>query len=194
MVISFGEAMTVLTPLYLFVIGMVVYSVFIFKFYQFIAKRDLISLNLEQYSESNWAWLQTFLRVVLYIIEYIILFPIFISVWFGIFAALIMVLSKDQSTSIILLIAMAIVSAVRVTSYYNEDLSKDLAKMLPLALLGVFLIDINFITFDTIVSRVGDMPSLLSTVLYYLIFAMSIELLLRIYVLIFGRDEISAQE
>jgi len=41
------QAYLILKPLVIFVLGMVVYSIFIFKFYRFIAKKDVFELNLK---------------------------------------------------------------------------------------------------------------------------------------------------
>ena len=183
---SLDAALQTLAPLFLFVIAMVIYSVFVFKFYRFIATRDIFEFNLQRYHDrAKWAWLKKVLYIILYFLEYVILFPIFVSIWFGMFAALLLLLSKDPQLNIILLIAMAIVSAVRVTAYYNEDLSKDLAKMLPFGLLAVLLIDINFISITTIQEALSTIPTLIDTILYYLIFAIIIEFVLRIFTLIF---------
>ena len=170
-----AAAIEILKPLFLFVIGMVIYSVFVFKFYLFIAKRDIIEFNLKQYStRARWAWLKKVVYLLLYIVEYILLFPIFVSVWFAVFSILLLLLSR-QDISIILLISMAIVTTVRACSYYNEDLSKDLAKMLPFALLGVMLIDINFFSAESLLLGIYKVPSLFDTILYYLIFTIFIE-------------------
>ena len=55
-----------------------------------------------------------------------------------------MLLSKFSSPNHILVVSVSLVAAIRVTSYYNEQLSQDLAKMIPFALLGIFLVDATF--------------------------------------------------
>tara|TARA_Y100000310_G_scaffold84897_1_gene81748 strand:+ start:1346 stop:1948 length:603 start_codon:yes stop_codon:yes gene_type:complete len=190
---SLEEAVSILFPLFLFLIGMVVYSVFIFKFYRFVATRDIFELNLQQYqTRAKWAWLKETLSILLYILEYLILFPIFVSTWFAIFAGLLIILS-NQSVEVILLIAMSIVATIRVTAYYSEDLSKDVAKMLPFALLGIFLIDISFFSLESIVAAITTLPTLLDTIVYYLIFAIFIEFLLRILTFIFRLDNVEGE-
>ena len=71
------------------------------------------------------------------------------------------------------------VGAVRVTSYYSEDLSKDLAKMLPFALLGVFLVDLTFFSFGSAVDKVILIPHMFKTLMYYLVLIIIIEFVLR---------------
>ncbi len=193
--LSLDTAFQTLAPLFLFVIAMVIYSVFIFKFYRFIATRDIFEFNLQQYhSRAQWAWLKKTLYLFLYFLEYVILFPIFVSIWFVTFAVLLMFLSRTPNTNLILLIAMAIVSSVRITAYYDEDLSKDLAKMLPFGLLAVLLVDISFISYTTLQTALLDSLTFVDTILYYLLFAIIIEFVLRIFTFIFVSDEIQEEQ
>ncbi len=140
---SISEAYTILKPLILFIIGMVIYSIFVFKFYRFIARKEIFKLNLQQYNIESFAWLKKFLNVILYVVEYILLFPFITFFWFIVFSVLLSFLTREQTVQNILLVSITLVSSIRVSAYYNEDLSKDLAKMLPFALLGIFLIDIS---------------------------------------------------
>ncbi len=176
---SVNEAQAVIEPLFLFVAGIIVYAIFIFKFYRFIASRDIFKLNLQKYSESFFGFLEKLLSGIFYIIEYLIVFPFITFFWFGILAFVMMALSKAE-VGVTLMISMALVAAIRISAYYNEDLSKDLAKMLPFALLGVFLVDISYFSYDNFISRVISIPSLWKQLVYYLAFVILLEFLLRI--------------
>jgi len=188
--LTLATGATTLTPLILFVAGMAIYTIFIFKFYKFIARRDIFEFDLQQYhTHAKWEWLKKVAYFVLYLLEYVILFPILVSLWFIVFAVLLMLLSKNHDIEIILLIAMAIVSTVRVTAYYDEDLSKDVAKMLPFGLLAVLLVDISFFSIAGLQSGILEMVGLVDIIIYYLIFAIFIEFVLRILTLIFIQDE-----
>ena len=75
---------------------------------------------------------------------------------------------------------MAVLTAVRVTAYYNEDLSKDISKILPYGLLGIFLV--NWGQFDLFASldllrRTGAEEDI---AFYYWIYVSSQELVLRV--------------
>ena len=170
----------VIRPLLFFVLGMVVYSIFVFKFYRFVANRDIFHLNLKQYSTSPHPIIQKTLGFILYIIEYVLLFPLFTFFWYGMITIFLVFLSKEQSVQNVLLVSIALVGAIRITSYYNEDLSKDLAKMLPFALLGIFLVDISFFSFSSSWGLVKEIPSFWSTILHYLVFVIVLEFILRI--------------
>jgi len=176
---SISEAYSVLKPLVLFVAGMVIYSIFIFKLYRFVARREIFKLNLQKYSESGLGWLKKLLSAVFYVIEYILLFPVFTFFWFIIFSVLLSFLAREQIVQNVLLVSIALVSSIRVAAYYNEDLSKDLAKMLPFALLGIFLVDISYFSFGNSLEIIKQIPSFWKIMVYYLIFAIILEFILR---------------
>jgi len=46
--LSLSEAIEILQPLAMFMIGMAVYSLFIFKFYKFISRRDVFGEKVKQ--------------------------------------------------------------------------------------------------------------------------------------------------
>jgi hypothetical protein len=175
-----AEAFDVTKPLLLFILGVTLYSVFIFKFYRFVAKRDIFSIDLSKYNTSKVKTLRKIVGVLLYALEYLILFPIFAFLWFLTLALLLSFLSKNQTPDTVLLISIAVVGSVRATSYYDEDLSRDLAKMLPFALLGVFLVDITFFSLDRSWQVISSIPSFWDIILYYLVVVILLEFILRI--------------
>lgn len=173
---SLSGAVEVLKPLVSFVIGVVVYAIFVFKFYRLLARKDIFEINIKAgHKTSNVMW-----SLLLYVIKYILMFPLFVFFWFAILTALLSFLSKDQQIQSILLVSMALVAAVRVTAYYNEELSKDLAKMLPFALLGVFLINVSFFSFTDSIALMKQIPSNWVLLAYYLLFVIALEFVLRI--------------
>ena len=193
MAFSVDEAITVIVPLAMFIFGMVVYAVFIFHFYKFLARRDIIELNLSQYNTTEHPFFNKFFAFLFFIIQYILLFPILTFFWFGILTVLLTFLAKDPLLSNILLASIALVGSVRVAAYYNEDLSKDLAKMLPFALLGIFLIDSSNLSFLDSVKVLLGFPSLLSQIIYYFLFVIALEIILRVIFTIFGRETESVE-
>lgn len=158
----------------------VIYSIFVFYFYRFLAKKNILELNLNQYNlYSNPAAIK-FFAVLFYLLEYMILLPILTFFWFGVLAILTLILAKDLPVNMVLVLAAALVTSIRVTSYVNEDLSKDLAKMLPLTLLAIAITTAGFFNLDFLLSRIQEIPSLFATIPYYLVFIIGIELLMRI--------------
>lgn len=178
--VSYVEAQAVLIPLVVFILGMVAYAVFVFKFYRFIARKDIFELHFEKFSESKYRLVRKCFHLIFYIIKYVFLFPLFTIFWFGILSMFLTFLSKSQQIDNILLTSMAVVAAIRITAYYHEALSQDLAKMLPFALLGVFLIDISYFDPSKTWVTLKQIPSFWKILIYYSIFVIVLEFLLRV--------------
>ena len=173
-----------------FIILISFYSIFVWKFYRFLAKRDLLNLNLSQYNQSEHPFLKKFFEVLLFIVEYIIILPIVVFFWFLVISIILLLLAKEQSISNILLISATIVGAVRITAYYNEDLSKDLAKMFPFTILALALLTPNFFDLKGTILKISEIPNLLTNIIFYLIAIMVLEFILRIFFLIMSsKDE-----
>ena len=177
--LSLDDGLNLLWPVATYVIGMVAYAVFIFKFYRFLAARDMFALDLSKYKESRHAWLRSILHVVMYVIQYLIVFPAFAFFWFAVLTVILSILSKDRAISDIFIIALATVSAIRVVAYYNEDLSRDVAKMLPFAVLGLFLVDASFFEIGASLNVLEDAQDYRESVLYYMAGLISLEFVMR---------------
>ena len=89
-------------------------------------------------------------------------------------------LSKEQSFSETLLIALVTVSAIRVTAYYKEDLARDLAKILPFAVLSALLINASFSSVSDSFDRLRVAGDHSETIFYYLVFLIALEFVLRL--------------
>lgn len=168
-----------LTNLTLFTTIIVIYSIFIFYFYKLLAKKNIIKLNLNQYNQYSSPTFTKILAVIFYIIEYLILLPVLTLFWFAILSILVLTLSQGIGTATVLLISAALVAAVRITAYISEDLSKDLAKMLPFTLIAIAITKPGFFEISSLIARINEIPALFSSILIYLIFIFSIELIMR---------------
>lgn len=180
LIIFFSEQNNLILTLTFFTTIMVLYSIFVFYFYRFLARKNIIELNLNQYNLYKNPTLIKLFAAIFYIVEYVILLPILTFFWFGILSILILLLAKGLAVSTILLISAALVTSVRITSYISEDLAKDLAKMLPFTLLAIALTTAGFFDISIFFDRISQIPSLLSNIPYYLLFIVAIELLMRI--------------
>lgn len=165
-----GARMT-LEPLILFLTGMIVYSLFIFKFYRFISRRDLFKINRERAHSK--------LGKLAYALQYIFLFPMVAFLWFLVISVLLSVLSTVLTIGNIFMISMALLATIRITAYADQGLSEDIAKMVPFALLGVFLLDITTSSTSAIFNVVDQLPSTKLTLIYYFVFIFAIEMLLK---------------
>ena len=174
------HALEVLGPVGLYVLGISLYAIFIFRFYRSVAARDMFALDLSRYEESRRRWLRRLLGVVMYVAKYLIVFPAYAFFWFAVLTLILTFLSRERPFEDILLIALATVSAIRVTSYYNEDLSRDVAKILPFAVLAIFLIDASFFEPSASLSVLEQANDHRETILYYLLFLVLLEFALRL--------------
>ena len=181
-----NDAVELLGPVGSYVLGMALYAVFVFKFYRFVAARDMFAMNLSRYEESRYRWLRRVLHVVMYLTKYLVVFPAVAFLWFAVFTLILTFLSKGRPITDILLIALATVTAIRVTAYYNEDLSRDLAKILPFAVLALFLIDASFFDVRESVRALQDANEAREIILYYLLFLVVVEFALRLLLGIVG--------
>ena len=174
------DAIDLLRPVVVYILGMTVYAVFVFNFYRFVATRDMFEVDLSKYQESRFRWVRAFLHIVMYVVKYLIVFPVFAFFWFAILTLILTFLSKQQSFTEILLMALATVSAIRVASYYNEALSMDLAKILPFAVLGIFVVNTSFFTISDSLDTLLEAESYTENILYYLAFLIALEFALRL--------------
>ena len=178
--LTLAEALVVLKPLTFFVMGMALYAIFIFNFYRFLGRRDMFELNLERYQQSKMRALRMTLHFFSYVGKYLILFPMVAFAWFVILTMLLAFLARQQSIESILLVAMTVLSSIRITSYYNEDLSRDLSKILPFGLLAVFLIDLSYFSFSATINALQQAFLSWEIIVYYLAFVIALEFIMRV--------------
>ena len=188
---SWEVALEMVLPMLIFLFGVVVYSVFIFKMYRFIASRDIFKKNKKYKSFSDRINAQEggIGSKIAYFFEYVFFFPIVVFIFFIFFFLLLVFLSKNPTLQGVMMIAMAIVGAIRVTAYYNEDLSRDLAKMLPFALLGLYIVDVSYFSFEgslQVIETAISNNTLMVLLSYYLIFLIVLEFILRISYFIYS--------
>src|SRR3989338_2208636 len=100
--LSLEGARTTLEPLIFFLIGMIVYSLFIFKFYRFISRKDLFKLTREGRHSK--------LGKLSYALKYLFLFPIVAFLWFFVISILLSMLSAVLKIGNVFMISMAILS------------------------------------------------------------------------------------
>ena len=119
--------------------------------------------------------------VVLYLIENILLMPILILIWFAALAIFLLVIADEKSINQILILSTALVTAIRMLSYYNEEVSKDVAKLFPFISLSVFLLSPEQLKIENIIGNLSSIPSLFGDIISFLIFVLIIEIILRFF-------------
>ena len=184
--IDLMEAYKILGPLALIIGGITVYGVLVFNFYRFLARKDIITLNLQKHNQAKRPALRKTISVVFYIFKFLMLYPVFVFFWFCVMAGLLYVLGKNQTTETVMLVAMGVVGSIRVSSYYREALSTDIAKILPFALLGVMIIDSSIIRIVESTEGVREAALEWETAIYYLVAVVALEFVLRMTAGIIG--------
>ena len=163
--------------LILYTIGMAVYAIFIWHFYKFIGRRDIFKWDTEKFARaSGFGRLG---QAGLYFAKYLVAYPVLVFVWFGVFSTFMFVLGQNIDTQHVLLISFALVTSIRVMAYYSEELSYDVAKLVPLALLGVYIVQPAFLNIDA-TARVFDLASFVGDILKFTAFSVAAEWFLRI--------------
>jgi len=175
------------------VLLVVIYSIFIWKFYKFIAKKNILGLDLNKYNKSTHPFFAKLFAGGLYFIEYIIILPFLIFFWFAVFTLFLIFLSELE-IHILLIVSATIVAAIRMASYYKEDLSKDIAKLLPFTLLAVSILTPNFFNVERIFTHFNELPNFFGKITYYLIFIIILEIILRFFDFIFSLFGLKEEE
>ena len=178
--LNLNEAWELLQPAVIFAVGVAIYAIMIFNLYRFMSRRNIFNVDFSKFEESKYPALRKTLHLISYILKYLLIFPLFAFFWFGVLVVMVAFLSKTKEVEDLLLIAMAVLTSVRVTSYYTEDLSRDIAKMLPFALLGIFLIDLRYFDFSMSTDLLNRVGAEWESIFYYWVFVVVLELFLRV--------------
>ena len=167
-------------PVFAAILGIVIYSTFVFKFYRFLASKDLIDADFSQYSDGFSGFMKRFVNGILLIVQYILFAPFLISFWTLILAIILTLLSGGDDLYWNMLVSTSMVGSVRILSYFSEDLSRDVAKMLPFAVLGVFLVDSGSFNWSVFSTFWGELDKFAVTFTSSMILVAILETVLRI--------------
>ena len=166
-----------------FSIGMVIYGVFVYHFYKFLSKRDIFSINIGE-KITNAKFKPTGKkksvapRVVAFISTKLFIFPFVIFLWFIGYSSFMFLLVQNMPSETIFLVSSGLIIAIRISAYYKEDLSRDIAKLVPFTLLGIFLFNPQFYSFSDSLARLFEIPSFIIQITSFLILAMIVEITL----------------
>ena len=169
----------ILRPLALNILGIAAFGVFIFNFYRFIARKDIITLNLRKHHKAKHPAFRKVVSTIFYLFKCLTLYPVLVFFWFCVMAAFLYLLGRGHSIESVMLAAMGVVGAVRVCAYYREALATDISKILPFALLGILIIDNSLLRVVDSAEGVMEAALLWETLVLYLGAVVVIELVLR---------------
>lgn len=183
--------------LFLLVLLIVIYSIIIWHGYRFIARKDPLRLNLNKHNNVEQNFVSKLKQSFFYFIEYLLISPLIIFAGFSVFTVLLTVLTETSNPNSILIASAAVIGAIRMTAYYKEDLSKELAKFLPFTLLAISVLNLGIFNAEKIITHLNQIPSLFNQIIYYLLFIIILETILRFFDFIFslfGLEEIESVE
>lgn len=182
---SFPSEYKVIVIVLFLTLMITLYSLLVFYFHKFLARKNILNLNLSRYNKYKHPVIAKIFGLILYLIEYVIILPVATFLWFSFLVIFFLVFSQTQIIETILLITTSLVATIRITAYINEDLSKDLAKLIPLTVLAFFITEPSFFNISLVLERITKIPTLLHSIIYFLVFIVAIEFLLRMLYLVY---------
>jgi len=162
-----------------YTIGIVIYSIFVWKFYAHLSRRDIIKFDLYKFDGDSP--LKKLSDLISYFLKYLIMTPFVSAVWFIFMLFFLFILSKSQSVYEILIIGITLIGAIRISSYYNEELSKEIARVVPLTLLALFVIDPKIFSMSDVINRFNELPTFIPLIFRFLILFAVLEFVLRLF-------------
>ena len=158
-------------------VGITFYAIIIGLFYKNFSKRELFVID---WSRVGPSLVSQVLERLKFILEYIIVFPLLTFLWFVVLSLTIFFMSKTGTIQDAIFISISLVAATRICAYYDEDISADIAKMVPLAILGVFITEPSAFSAALLEQRIQEIVALLGDTLPFLAMLMVLEVALRV--------------
>jgi len=156
-------------------------SLFIFKFYKSLSKRNLISLNLYKYNTSDHPIAGKLFAMLFYLLEYILLIPFLIMLWFaGVAIFILLVSSEGLAVEYILWISAALIGAIRILAYIKPEIATDLAKLFPFTTLSFLLLSAGKFNLDILFANLQAIPSLFGHIFSFVLVVLVVEIVMRI--------------
>jgi hypothetical protein len=183
MPIDWSLTLRVFQTVGLYTLGFTIYATIIYFFYKRGSKRLLLT-----HTPSKATGLRAFFANAWYAVEYLFLSPLILFLWGCIIATIVFLLAKNFAAEQALLAAMALLATIRVTAYFSEELSADVAKLVPLSLLAIVAFDAAAIDLAAFWTKVQTLPLLLVPSLAAFAFIVILELILRIGYALVERD------
>jgi hypothetical protein len=163
----FQAEISTFIPLFYVIIMIAIYSVCVWHFYRYIARRDCFKIPKTRHPK------------LISFTKYFFIYPFVAFLFFLGFSLTMLLITQQYSIATLLTSSFTVVVAIRITAYYNEDLSKDVAKMLPFALLALYLVDPSYFSFEEMIVKINALPDFLNLCIQFIILIVFTEWLLR---------------
>ena len=150
-------------------------------FWKTLSRRNMIDVDWKKIHGGFGT--QVFERVK-FGLEYVVIFPLATFVWFVVLTIFLYFMSKTGTITDMMFIAISLVAATRICAYFDEDIAGDVAKVAPIAILGVFLTQPTMFSPVIVEQRLAEMVVLIGDALPYLMMLVILEVMLRVLFLI----------
>lgn len=130
----------------MFIIGIAIYSLFVWYFYRFISQRDLFPRLFSLIFRHKQGENASKVMHIVFATSYAILFPLVIFVWFVPLSFFLFLIGENMPFQMALFVSLAIIGVVRILTYYREEAAKEVSKMIPYAILSFFLTSLAVFT------------------------------------------------
>ena len=168
-----------LTYFFTTALAIAIFGIILGTFYKNFSRERFFVLE-ENQGESN---VDSAVHILAFIAKYTLAFPLITFVWF-MFLSLFLVFLGDQPVAETMFVALAVVAAIRMTAYWDEGISEDLAKMLPLGLLAYFISNPAVLSTQIFEEKVYSITQVLPLSLEFLLYIIILEWILRLGVVI----------
>lgn len=180
--LSGSDGAGVLIPAALFAISVAVFAYAVFNLSRVMSVRNVLGIDLSGLRRRaregrNIFWL---IYGVGYLVSYGVVFPTLAYVWFTILVILLGFMYNDKTPDDLLFISVSILAAVRVTAYHSPDLARDIAKILPFGLLGVFLVNLGDFDYGKSIALLTEAGKEERIAFFYWLYISIQELVLRV--------------
>lgn len=169
-----------LTNFFTTAFGIAAYAIILGTFYNNFSKQRFFELE----HTPGESITDQILHYATLIAKYTFAFPIITFVWF-MFLTIFLVFLGSQDVTNVMYISIAVVAAIRITAYWDEEISVDLAKMLPLGLLAYFVADPSFLDAAAFEQKFFEITQLLPLSIPFFIYIVFLEWVLRAMLLVY---------
>lgn len=156
-----------LETLGLYAVGIAIYGLLVYSLLSSVSKRDLFDTR-EKRPGIGYALLRG--------ARWLVVFPAFAFAYFAIISVALFFLAKGQSVADILLVSVSLVAGIRISSWLSEEVAHEIAKLVPIGLLGVLIVEPGYLSLETSLERFRDLPSQLPLLWRYLLALFLVEL------------------
>ncbi len=160
-------------------VGIAVYAAIVGTFYTFLSRRVLYETKPENRKGIS-GLIHRFGGAVAVVLKYTFLFPAITFVWFAFISTFLFLLSRTVALETVFVLSISLVAAVRALAYYKQEIAVDLAKLLPLVMLGVLIVDPTLFSRELVESRVLQLAGALPEFAAFVVFVVVLEWFLRV--------------